>query len=243
MDRRGQGQHDQARHVGPEPAGLPGLQLQEAVRRGPRSRLPCGGRRRYLPERGRIGIFNRSYYEETLVVRVHPQLLDRQRLPPGRRGRGFWKDRYESINTFERHLVRNGTIVLKFFLHISKKEQKKRFLQRLDDPDKHWKFSLADLEEREFWNDYQEAYEDTISHTSSPWAPWWVIPADNKWVSRVLVSEILTDTIKGLGLRRPAVSPEQKALLARARRRLLGGNHASARRVRAGSTRAARRAG
>jgi PPK2 family polyphosphate:nucleotide phosphotransferase len=198
---------------------------------------------RCLPERGRIGIFNRSYYEETLVVRVHPELLERQRLPPGKRGRRFWSERYESINAFEQHLVRNGTLILKFFLHISKKEQKQRFLERLDNPDKHWKFSLADLEERDFWGDYQDAFEETITSTSTPWAPWWVIPADNKWVSRVLVSAVLTDAIKGLGLRKPEVSPEQKPLLARARRRLLGNGQGSARSVRAGSTRAARRAG
>ena len=178
---------------------------------------------RSLPERGRIGIFNRSYYEETLVVRVHPELVERQRLPPGPRGNRFWRERYEDINHFERHLTRNGTLILKFFLNLSKKEQRRRFLERLDNPDKQWKFSMDDLGERARWNDYQEAFEDTIAHTSTEWAPWWVIPADNKWVSRALVSAILTDAIKRLGLKRPQISDEQKAVLAKARRQLLAG--------------------
>jgi PPK2 family polyphosphate:nucleotide phosphotransferase len=176
---------------------------------------------RCLPERGRIGIFNRSYYEETLVVRVHPEILERQRLPKGKRGQGFWEARYDDINRFERHLVRNGTLVLKFFLNISKKEQKKRFLERLDNPDKHWKFSTADLKERAFWSQYQEAFEDTISHTSTKHAPWWVVPSDNKWVSRAIVSAVLVDAIRGLGLKRPQVSDEQKAALASSRKQLL----------------------
>jgi PPK2 family polyphosphate:nucleotide phosphotransferase len=178
---------------------------------------------RCLPERGRIGIFNRSYYEETLVVRVHPELVERQRLPPGPRGSRFWRERYEDINHFERHLTRNGTLILKFFLNLSKKEQRKRFLERLDNPDKQWKFSMDDLRERARWNDYQEAFEDTIAHTSTEWAPWWVIPADNKWVSRALVSAILTDAIKKLGLKRPQISDEQRAVLSKARRQLLAG--------------------
>jgi PPK2 family polyphosphate:nucleotide phosphotransferase len=175
---------------------------------------------RNLPERGRIGIFNRSYYEETLVVRVHPEILEREKLPPGKRGKKFWADRYDDINRFERHLARNGTLIVKLFLHMSKKEQLKRFLARLDTPEKQWKFSMADLQERAFWKEYQEAFEDTISHTSTRSAPWWVIPADNKWVARAVVSAILGHAIKGLGLGEPKLSAEQKAVLAKARRRL-----------------------
>ena len=174
-----------------------------------------------LPERGRIGIFNRSYYEETLIVRVHPEVLDRQKLPPGKRGDKFWAERYDDINRFERHLTRNGTLILKVFLNVSKKEQKKRFLERLDTPEKQWKFSLADLEERKFWDDYQRAFEDTITHTSTKWAPWWVVPADNKWVARSVVSAVLARGIKSLGLKRPEPSAAQKALFAKARRQLL----------------------
>ncbi len=176
---------------------------------------------RCLPERGRIGIFNRSYYEEVLVVRVHPEILARQKLPEGKRGRKFWRQRYDDINEFERHLVRNGTLVLKFFLNVSRKEQKKRFIERLDDPDKHWKFSVADLEERKFWDAYQEAYEEMLEATSTKSAPWWVIPADHKWVSRALVSDIITREIRKLGLKRPGVTPEQQKALAKARRALV----------------------
>ncbi len=176
---------------------------------------------RCLPERGRIGIFNRSYYEEVLVVRVHPEILARQKLPEGKRGRKFWRQRYDDINEFERHLVRNGTLVLKFFLNVSRKEQKKRFIERLDDPDKHWKFSVADLEERKFWDAYQEAYEEMLEATSTKSAPWWVIPADHKWVSRALVSDIITREIRKLGLKRPGVTPEQQNALAKARRALV----------------------
>ncbi len=165
---------------------------------------------RCLPERGRIGIFNRSYYEEVLVVRVHPEILGRQKLPAGKRGRKFWEQRYDDINHFEQHLARNGTLVLKFFLNVSKKEQKKRFIERLDDPDKHWKFSVADLEERKFWDAYQEAFADMLEATSTKAAPWWVIPADHKWVSRALVSDVITREIRKLGLKRPAVTPEQQ---------------------------------
>jgi PPK2 family polyphosphate:nucleotide phosphotransferase len=176
---------------------------------------------RCLPERGRIGIFNRSYYEETLVVRVHREVLEREKLPPGKRGRGFWKDRYDDINHFERHLARNGTLVVKFFLNVSKKEQKRRFLERLERPEKNWKFSSADLEERKYWDDYQRAYEDTISETSTKWAPWWVIPADHKWIARGVVSAVLVNAIKTLGLREPQVPPAQKAQLEQATRELL----------------------
>ncbi len=176
---------------------------------------------RALPERGRIGIFNRSYYEETLVVRVHPEVLERQRLPAGPRDKSFWADRYEDINAFEKHLCRNGTLILKFFLNISKKEQKKRFLDRLDDPEKHWKFEMGDLHERAFWDDYQEAFEETLTNTSTSYAPWWVIPSDNKWVSRALVSAILTEAILGLGLQPRRVSEAQEAILAEARKQLM----------------------
>jgi PPK2 family polyphosphate:nucleotide phosphotransferase len=175
---------------------------------------------RALPERGRIGIFNRSYYEDVLVVRVHPQILERQKLPAGKRNGKFWDARFDDINRFERHLVRNGTIVVKVFLNLSKKEQKRRFMERLDNPDKHWKFSFADLNERAKWDDYQEAFEDMLQHTSTEWAPWWVIPADNKWVTRALVAGILTETIKDLKLKRPTVTPEHRRLLAKARRQL-----------------------
>ncbi|MBN2338531.1 MAG: polyphosphate kinase 2 family protein [Acidobacteria bacterium] len=175
-----------------------------------------------LPERGRIGIFNRSHYEEVLVVRVHPELLERQKLPPGRRGGSFWKERYEDINAFERHLVRNGTVVVKFFLHLSKGEQKERFLARLRDPRKQWKFSHADLEERELWDDYQKAYDDAIRATSTPWAPWYVIPADRKWVARAAVAGILVDTIRSMRLSFPAVGEEQRRELGRAEKQLAG---------------------
>ena len=173
-----------------------------------------------LPERGRIGIFNRSYYEDVLVVRVHPEILARQKLPPGERGRKFWHARYDDINRFERHLARNGTLVLKFFLHLSKKEQKKRFKARLEDEDKHWKFSYADLKERGFWDDYQTAFGDMLRHTSTAWAPWWVIPADHKFVTRALVGGVTTQSIRRLGVKRPSITAEQRRLLARARREL-----------------------
>ena len=173
-----------------------------------------------LPERGRIGIFNRSYYEDVLVVRVHPEILSHQKLPPGPRGDKFWSARFDDINRFERHLTRNGTLVLKFFLHLSKKEQKKRFLERLENEDRHWKFSFSDMKERGFWDDYQKAFAEMLQHTSTGWAPWWVIPADNKWVTRVLVSSIITDAIRGLGLKRPSITAEQRRLLAQAQKQL-----------------------
>ena len=173
-----------------------------------------------LPERGRIGIFNRSYYEEVLVVRVHPELLARQTLSPGKRGKGFWKKRYDDINRFERHLVRNGTVVVKFFLNISKDEQKKRFLERLDNPEKHWKFSGADMAERSHWDAYMKAFEDALSATSTKWAPWYVIPANHKWAARAVVADILTSTIRSLGLTYPEVSDQGRQAIAEARQRL-----------------------
>jgi PPK2 family polyphosphate:nucleotide phosphotransferase len=173
-----------------------------------------------MPERGRIGIFNRSYYEEVLVVRVHPGLLDYQRLPPGPRDQSFWNARFEDINSQELHLVRNGTIVLKFFLHLSKKEQKERFIARLDEPDKNWKFSAGDVKERQYWDQYQEAFEDMLSHTSTEWAPWYAIPADDKWASRALVADIIVSSINALKLEYPKVSEEQRKANAEARRLL-----------------------
>ena len=171
-----------------------------------------------LPERGRIGIFNRSYYEDVLVVKVHPELL--QNLPDGKRGKSFWQGRYEDINAFERHLERNGTKILKFFLNISKEEQKKRFLERLERPEKNWKFSSSDFPERGYWDEYMDAYEDAISATSTEWAPWYIIPADNKWAMRALVADIITTTLQDLDLKFPEVTDAQLATLAEARKKL-----------------------
>ncbi len=170
-----------------------------------------------LPGKGMIGIFNRSYYEEVLVVRVHPELLEKQRLPPGKRGKKFWDTRYRDINEFERHLVENGTLILKFFLHISKDEQKKRLLERLETEDKYWKFSLADLAERRYWDDYQEAYEKMLENTSTEHAPWYVIPADYKWAARALVADVIATAIQSLPLHYPEVTPEQMNEIRRAR--------------------------
>jgi PPK2 family polyphosphate:nucleotide phosphotransferase len=175
---------------------------------------------RALPERGRIGIFNRSYYEEVLVVRVHPTLVEAQKLPRTRINGKFWEHRYDDINALERHLTRNGTVVLKFFLHVSREEQRKRFLKRLNDPRKHWKFSAADVVERSFWDDYMKAYEDALSATSTKWAPWYIIPADHKWVTRGLVARIVVSTINDLDLRYPEVTAEQEAAIAEAREQL-----------------------
>jgi PPK2 family polyphosphate:nucleotide phosphotransferase len=174
---------------------------------------------RCLPERGRIGIFNRSYYEDVLVVKVHPELVGAQ-LPLEEIGKKFWKHRYEDINAFEHHLVRNGTVILKFFLYMSKKEQKKRFLQRLDRPEKNWKFSAADLSERAFWGQYMDAYEDALSATSTKWAPWHIVPADHKWVTRAVVAATITSAIRELDLRFPAPSDSDRAALAEAKRKL-----------------------
>lgn len=165
---------------------------------------------RNLPERGRIGIFNRSYYEEVLVVRVHPELLERQKLPKSLNGKDLWQQRFDDICAFERHLTRNGTRILKFFLHVSKEEQRKRFLDRIDEPAKRWKFSMADVAERKFWDKYQEAYEDMIRHTSQPEAPWFVVPADHKWFTRMVVAGALVQELQALGVDFPKV--EGKAL-------------------------------
>jgi PPK2 family polyphosphate:nucleotide phosphotransferase len=175
---------------------------------------------RCLPERGRIGIFNRSYYEDVLVVRVHQELLNAQKLPRSDFGKDFWGDRYDDINKFERHLVRNGTIILKFFLNMSKGEQKRRFLARLDDPKKNWKFSVSDVKERQHWAKYEDAFEQMLEHTSTKWAPWWVIPADNKWVTRTLVANVITESIERLGIKMPTLTDERKKMLAQARRML-----------------------
>jgi PPK2 family polyphosphate:nucleotide phosphotransferase len=176
---------------------------------------------RVLPQRGRIGIFNRSYYEETLVVRVHPKLLDAEKLPEELITKNIWKERFEDIRHFERYLDNNGILVRKFFLHLSKQEQKKRFLERLDQPDKNWKFSAADLAERQCWDDYQDAYEEMIRHTAAKHAPWYVVPADNKWFTRLVVAAAVTDALRGLKLTYPTVSPEQKEKLEEARKELL----------------------
>jgi PPK2 family polyphosphate:nucleotide phosphotransferase len=170
-----------------------------------------------LPERGRIGIFNRSYYEDVLIVKVRPEVLEKTKLPPEAEGKLFWNQRYEDINMFERHLVRNGTVVLKFFLNVSEKRQKQRLLKRLEDPDKNWKFSLTDLSERSKWDDYMEAYEDVLNQTSTEWAPWYIIPADKKWVTHASISEIIVSQIKKLDLKYPVLSPEQYAALEKAK--------------------------
>ena len=172
---------------------------------------------RCLPERGRIGIFNRSYYEETLVVRVHRELLDRQHLPPGLVTKHIWQERFEDINAYERYLTRNGVIVRKFFLNVSRKEQKKRFLERLDQPEKNWKFSEADIQEREHWDEYLEAYEEMIRNTATPHAPWYVVPADHKWVTRLIVAAAAVDTLQGLKLHYPEVDETKRAGLKAAR--------------------------
>lgn len=174
-----------------------------------------------LPERGRIGIFNRSYYEEVLVVRVHPELVRRQRIPGAKIGESFWRERFDDINAFERHLTRNGTLVLKFFLHVSKEEQKQRFLKRIEDPAKHWKFSAADLAERGHWDEYMAAYEETLHATSTSHAPWYVVPADHKWVTRAIVASVIASSIESLGLAYPKLDEEKMRRIEQAREALL----------------------
>src|SRR5438093_9199654 len=174
-----------------------------------------------LPERGRIGIFNRSYYEEVLVVRVHPEILAHQKLPPPLVTRDIWNERFEDINAFEQYLARNGTLILKFFLHMSKKEQRRRFLKRLDHPSKNWKFSAADLDERSLWDDYMKAYEEALSRTSALHAPWFIVPADHKWFTRVTIAELIIEAIEALQLEFPRPSKAQLEELARARKRLI----------------------
>lgn len=171
-----------------------------------------------VPERGRIGIFNRSYYEEVLVVRVHPELLERQQLPAKlKSSKKIWEQRFEEINNFEKYLVNNGIIVLKFFLNVSKDEQKKRFMERLDLSEKNWKFSANDVRERQRWDDYMDAYEDIFNHTSTEWAPWYIIPADRKWYMRLVVAGIIHQTLQNLGLTYPEVTETQKQALIEAR--------------------------
>jgi len=171
-----------------------------------------------LPERGRIGIFNRSYYEEVLVVRVHEELLKAERIPERLVRKHIWRERFEDINAYESYLTRNGVVVRKFFLHVSKAEQKRRFLSRLEEPAKNWKFSMGDLKERTYWKDYQDAYEDLIRETATKHAPWYVVPADNKWFTHLVVAGAIIDTLNSLGLEWPEVTDEQRKLLQDARK-------------------------
>lgn len=174
-----------------------------------------------VPERGRIGIFNRSYYEEVLITRVHPEILAKQQLPPHRTAKKIWQQRFEHINSYEKYLADNGVVVLKFFLNVSKAEQKERFLERLNNPEKNWKFSMQDVQERHYWEDYQNAYEDMFNHTSSEWAPWYVIPADRKWFMRMVVSDVICAKLRSLDLHYPQLSPEALEQLAAAKQQLL----------------------
>ena len=175
---------------------------------------------RVLPERGRIGIFNRSYYEEVLVVRVHRRLLDAEKLPPSLVTKRIWDERFEDINAFERYLTRNGTVIRKFFLHVSRDEQKKRLLERLDDPGKNWKFSPTDVLDRDDWKQYQSAYADAIAATSHRHAPWYIVPADHKWFAQALVADVIVQTLDELDLSYPKLKKSQRRTLARARRAL-----------------------
>jgi len=175
---------------------------------------------RRLPERGHIGIFNRSYYEEVLVVRVHPDILGAQKLPPELMTKNIWDERFHDIRAFERYLARNGTIIRKFFLHVSKKEQRKRFLERIDEPSKNWKFELNDVHERQHWKDYMRAYEDAIRETATQHAPWFVVPADHKWFTRMVVAAVVVEALEELDLHFPKVTTKQRAELGAARRML-----------------------
>jgi PPK2 family polyphosphate:nucleotide phosphotransferase len=174
-----------------------------------------------LPERGKIGIFNRSYYEETLVVRVHPELVAKEKIPSTLVTKDIWRERFEDINAFERYLTRNGVLVRKFFLHVSKKEQRERFLSRLEEPEKNWKFSAADLQERQRWSSYMRAYEDMIRNTATECAPWYVVPADHKWFTRLVVAEIIVEALDSLGLSYPIVDKAKRKELAAVRTTLL----------------------
>jgi PPK2 family polyphosphate:nucleotide phosphotransferase len=176
---------------------------------------------RRLPERGRIGIFNRSYYEEVLVARVHPEILEKQRMPKKLVTKDIWKERFKDIRAFERYLARNGTVILKFFLHVSKEHQKRRFLERIDNQAKNWKFSMGDVEERKLWDNYMAAYEDLIRNTSRPEAPWFVVPADNKWFTRLVVAAEIVNALDSLNLKFPLVAGEARRELAKARRILM----------------------
>jgi PPK2 family polyphosphate:nucleotide phosphotransferase len=174
----------------------------------------------HVPARGQIGIFNRSYYEEVLVVRVHEELLAAQKIPARCVGKRIWDERYEDLRNFESYLARNGVVVLKFFLNVSKAEQKRRFMARLDEPEKNWKFSAADVDERQHWRAYMKAYEDAIRETATPEAPWYVVPADNKWFSRLVVAGAMVDALATLGLHYPVVDAVKREALAGARKRL-----------------------
>ena len=176
---------------------------------------------RDFPERGHIGIFNRSYYEEVLIVRVHPEILKSQKTPPSLVGKNIWKERFEDIRGFERHMARSGTVIRKFFFNVSRKEQKRRFLVRLEEPEKNWKFSASDIHERKYWDDYQAAYEDMICNTASEHAPWYVVPADNKWFTRLVVSSVIVETLESLGLAYPKVSAEKMKELEAAKKVLM----------------------
>jgi PPK2 family polyphosphate:nucleotide phosphotransferase len=178
---------------------------------------------RQLPERGRIGIFNRSHYEEVLVVRVHPELMERQKLPPELDGKNIWKHRFDDIRAFEQHLARNGTLILKFFLNVSRDEQRKRFLERIEEPDKRWKFSMGDVTERKLWPKYMQAYEDMIRETSRDYAPWYVVPADNKWFTRIVVAAAIVEAIENLKLDYPKIEGKALKELQAARQALLKG--------------------
>ncbi len=177
-----------------------------------------------LPERGKIGIFNRSYYEEVLIARVHPEILEGQKIPLNLKDKNIWKRRFEEINNFEKYLVNNGIVVLKFFLNLSKKEQKKRLLKRIELPEKNWKFSIDDTKERAFWDDYMNVYEDVFNHTSTDWAPWYIIPADHKWFTHVAVAEVICNQLKQLKLKYPEVTQQQKQELLQAKLMLENNN-------------------
>ena len=179
-----------------------------------------------LPERGQIGVFNRSHYEEVLVVRVHPDILENQRLPPGLVGKNIWQQRYDDINAFERHLARNGTAIRKFFLHVSKEEQRERFLERLDEPAKNWKFALGDMKERERWRDYMQAYQEALAETSTGEAPWYIVPADHKWFTHLVIARVIIEALEGLALSFPRPTKEQLESLQEARRVLEGSQSA-----------------
>ncbi len=174
-----------------------------------------------LPERGQIGIFNRSYYEEVLIVRVHPEILELQRLPPEAKGKNVWKRRLEEIRDFEKHLARNGTVVLKFFLNISPEEQRRRLIERIDLSDKNWKFEVGDIKERSRWQEYMNAYEDAFNHSSTDWAPWYIIPADHKWLTRAAVAGVIIEKLKSLKLSYPVTGKDHRRSLLQARRLLM----------------------
>src|ERR1700751_3412247 len=211
-----QGRHDQARYVWSKSSGLPGFLVQAALVGRSRPRLSLA-LHQVLARAGRIGIFNRSYYEEVLVVRVHEHILKRQNLPASLLSKRVWDERLFDIAHFEDYLTRQGTIILKFFLNVSRDEQKKRFMQRLDRPDKHWKFSAADVRERAYWNDYTRGFEEAIKATASEEAPWFVVPADNKWFTRLVVAAAIVETVERLDLTYPKVDAKKKKEIVAAR--------------------------